>query len=299
MKIPYYKHYTCPFDLVSLLKSRGLSIDNESEAVDCLTTIGYYRLSAYFYPLLKIPKSDHLYKTNASFELIMNMYRFDRELRMLLFYEIAKIEVAIRSAMSNIITEGLNNSFWMTCSTYFNNQTIFSNTVCLIQSEIEKTKEEFITHFQSTYSDPYPPAWMLVEVVSFGLLCGIYNNLNNAKLKKKVAKRFGLSSSVFSSWMITLVNLRNLCCHHGRTWNREIPVVSAEPRTPAFPWINSSTTDLKRIYYRICIIKYLLFTVSPNNSFTQKLKSLLAEFPTIDIKAMGFPANWQSEPLWQ
>ena len=77
MKIPYYKHYTCPLDLVSLLKSRGLSIDNEPEAVDCLTNIGYYRLSAYCYPLLKIPKSDHLYKTNASFELIMNMYRFD------------------------------------------------------------------------------------------------------------------------------------------------------------------------------------------------------------------------------
>jgi abortive infection bacteriophage resistance protein len=55
---------------------------------------------------------------------------------------------------------------------------------------------------------------------------------------------------------------------------------------------------MKRIYYRICIIKYLLFTVSPNNTFTQKLKSLLAEYPTIDIRAMGFPAGWHDEPLW-
>ena len=54
----------------------------------------------------------------------------------------------------------------------------------------------------------------------------------------------------------------------------------------------------KRIYFRICIIKYLLFTVSPNNRFTEKLKSLLAEYPTVDILAMGFPVDWESEPLW-
>jgi abortive infection bacteriophage resistance protein len=68
-------------------------------------------------------------------------------------------------------------------------------------------------------------------------------------------------------------------------------------KSPAFP--DSSTTDLKRVYYRICIIKYLLYTVSPNNTFMQKLKSLLTGYPTIDIQAMGFPANWQSEPLWK
>jgi abortive infection bacteriophage resistance protein len=75
-------------------------------------------------------------------------------------------------------------------------------------------------------------------------------------------------------------------------------MVSVPLNHPVFPWINVSATDMKRVYYRICIIKYLLFTVSPNNTFTQKLKSLLAEYPTIDIKAMGFPVDWQNEPLW-
>jgi abortive infection bacteriophage resistance protein len=56
---------------------------------------------------------------------------------------------------------------------------------------------------------------------------------------------------------------------------------------------------MKRIYFRICIIRYLLFSVSPNNTFTQKLLSLLAEYPTIDIRAMGFPADWRNESLWK
>ena len=40
-------------------------------------------------------------------------------------------------------------------------------------------------------------------------------------------------------------------------------------------------------------------TVSPNNRFTQKLKSLLAEYPAIDVRVMGFPADWENEPLWK
>jgi len=299
MKIIYTKTYTLPQDLISLLKQRGLVISNKQRAINYLTNIGYYRLSAYFYPLLEEPKTDHLYKKGVTFDMALNMYRFDRKLRVLLFNEIEKIEVAIRSAMSNRITEGLNDVFWMTNAAYFYNPIVFAKTEALIQVEIDKTKEEFITHFQSKYSSMYPPVWMIAEIIPFGLLCGIFNNLCIAKLKKKVAHYFNLSLPVFSSWIITMVNLRNLCGHHCRTWNREIPVTPAELKSPTFPWIDSSTTDMKRIYYRICIIKYLLFTVSSNNTFTQKLKSLLTEFPTIDIKAMGFPSDWDVEPLWQ
>ena len=299
MKIPYSKHFASPKNLISLLKNRGLEIKDEKKTIAYLANIGYYRLSSYCYPLLKTPKSKHLYKPNSSFDLVMNMYRFDRKLRMLLFNEIEKIEVAIRSAMSNVITEELNDVFWITNADNFYNQNIFAKTINLLQSEKEKTKEDFIDHFQKKYSNSFPPAWMIVEIIPFGLLCGIYNNLNSAKLKKKVAVYFGLSSSVFSSWIIALVNLRNLCCHHSRTWNREIAVVPTEPKLPVFPWIDSTKTDAKRIYYRICIIKYLLFTVSPNNRFTQKIKSLLVEYPTVDARAMGFPADWQNEPLWK
>jgi abortive infection bacteriophage resistance protein len=299
MKINYSKTCTFPQDLIPLLKNRGLAIPNESKAINYLTNIGYYRLSAYLYPLLKDPKENHLYKQDATFDRALGMYRFDRKLRILLFNEIEKIEVAIRSAMNNLISNELNDVFWMTNLTYFYNPKFFSKNLAFIQSEVGKTKEDFIDHFKNKYVDAFPPAWMISEIIPFGLLCGTYNNLANARLKKIVANYFRLSYPVFSSWIIVLVNLRNRCGHHSRIWNRETSVVPTDLRSPAFPWIDSSTTDAKRIYYRICIIKYLLFTVSPNNRFTDKLKSLLAEYPTIDIKAMGFPANWETEPLWK
>ena len=229
----------------------------------------------------------------------MNMYRFDRKLRILLFNEIEKVEVAFRSILANYVSDANHDVFWMTDAQYFHKPSIFSKTLTLIQSEMEKTTEEFITHFQNKYLNPYPPAWMITEIVTLGILCVTYNNLKSKTIQKKIAAYFGLPEPVFSSWMMILANLRNLCGHHVRVWNKENPLIPALLKSPAFPWIDSTTTDMKRIYFRICIIKYLLFTVSPNNCFTQKLKLLLAEYPTVDIRAMGFPENWRSEPLWQ
>ena len=201
--------------------------------------------------------------------------------------------------MNNLISSELNDIFWVTNPTNFIDFSTFEKTTNFIKSEISKSKEEFIVHFGSKYSNPFPPVWMINEVVSFGILCTIFNNLKYRSAQKKVASYFGLSVPVFSSWIVLLTNLRNICGHHSRTWNREIPLIPAPLKSPAFPWIDETTTDPRRVYYRICIIKYLLTTVSPNNTFTQKLKDLFAAYPTINTKAMGFPVDWQNEPLWQ
>jgi abortive infection bacteriophage resistance protein len=114
MKISYTKKCTLPKDLIPLLRNRGLSIPDEPRAISYLTNIGYFRLSAYLYPLLKEPKTDHRYKDGTTFEMALGMYRFDRKLRVLLFNEIEKIEVAIRSAMNNLVSDALNDVFWIT-----------------------------------------------------------------------------------------------------------------------------------------------------------------------------------------
>ena len=299
MKTSYSKTCTLPQDLIPLLRARGLSIPDEQRAISYLTNIGYFRLSAYLHPLLQEPKTDHRYKDGATFEMALNMYRFDRKLRVLLFNEIEKIEVAIRSAMNNWISAGLNDVFWMTNAAYFNNPAGFSKSLQLIQAEVARTKEDFIDHFTNKYANPYPPAWMISEIIPLGVLCGIYNNLKSTGVRKKVAHQFRLSVPVFSSWILALANLRNVCCHHNRTWNKNHLVVPSDLKNPAFPWVATAALDPKRIYFRICIIKYLLFTVSPNNVFAQKLKSLLVEYPTVDACAMGFPSSWQDSPLWK
>ena len=49
----------------------------------------------------------------------MMLYRFDKKLRLLLFNEIEKIEVAVRCAIVNLGTEMTGNPFWMTDANNF------------------------------------------------------------------------------------------------------------------------------------------------------------------------------------
>ena len=99
--IPFTKPYLNAHDLVRLLQSRGLTVNDTAKAESYIEYIGYYRLSAYMYPLLQIPKELHQYKPNTYFSQVMMLYRFDKKLRLLAFNEIEKIEVAVRSAIVN------------------------------------------------------------------------------------------------------------------------------------------------------------------------------------------------------
>ena len=297
LTIPFNKEYKSPQELVSLLQNRGLKIQKPTKAEHYLKHIGYYRLSAYMYPLLKMPKEQHVYKENASFDKVMMLYRFDKKFRLLLFNEIEKIEVAVRSAIVNIASDVIGNPFWITESSNFIDQAKFNRTMSLIDNELRHTREDFIIHFRETYSNPYPPAWILAEILPLGVMTNIYSNLKNKKVKKAISQRFGLQVTPFESWLTIITVTRNSCCHHSRVWNRVYSIRATLPNRITHPWI-TLPTDLLRIYFTLCIIKYFLNIISPENDMVAKLQTLFTHFPEIDKIAMGFPNDWENEPLW-
>lgn len=289
---PYTKPAMSQVDLVQQLKNRGLVITDEARAVRYIDNIGYYRLSAYMYPFLLEPKTNHIYKPGVSFERVLRLYRFDKKLRILLFNEIEKIEVAFRAAVVNTIINRTNDIFWMTNPAYVN-----VSTLTLIRREYSHSTEDFIVHFKNTYTDPYPPAWILSEILPFGNITWIFRNLSGSH-KKAIAKKFYLHAPVLESWMNIVTLTRNSCCHHARVWNKVNSIIPNDMNGMTRPWIDPAT-DKRRTYYNICIIKYFLDIISPNNDFKDKLLTLFGIFPEIDLNAMGFNANWEDEPLWK
>lgn len=294
----YTKTYASPTQLVSLLRSRGLAIRDEARAKEYLRHIGYYRFSAYLFPLLTTPKENHVFKSGSTFDNALDMYRFDRHLRLLMFNQIEKIEVAVRSSIVNITSRETGNPFWMTDPSCFYDAKLFVKTKQLIDTELAKSREEFIEHFRNTYSEPYPPAWMLAEILPLGVLTKIYENIKSNQIRKKIAQEFSLNAPVFMSWMTIITVTRNNCCHHSRVWNRTFALRALTMRRMTRPWI-STNVNQQKVYFSLCIIKYFLDIISPKNDMTSKLQSLLSEYPTIDINAMGFSMSWEQEALWQ
>ena len=78
--IPFTKRFEYSEKLVDLFEFRGLQICDRNKAIQYLDNIGCYRLSAYMYPLWKMPKTAHLYKEGSTFEKVMMLYRFDKKL---------------------------------------------------------------------------------------------------------------------------------------------------------------------------------------------------------------------------
>jgi abortive infection bacteriophage resistance protein len=297
-RLPFIKTYSSPAQLASILQSRGLHIDNKIRVENYLRTIGYYRLSAYLYPLLKLPKEQHQFKIGSTFDQALDMYRFDRHLRLLLFNQIEKIEIAVRSSIVNITSKETGDPFWITNPANFANKVEFQKTLSLIKSEYNRSREDFIKHFRVTYSNQYPPAWIIAEILPIGVLTSIFKNLASHQVRKKIAKEFDLNVPVFNSWMTIITLTRNSCCHHARVWNRDWSLQTRTMRRMNRPWISASVKQGK-IFYTLCIIKYFINIIAPTNDMTGKIIRLLAEYPNIDISAMGFSANWNQEEVWQ
>lgn len=290
------------------LKTRGLIIEEENKALHLLKNLSYYRLSGYWYTLLQEPKNQHLFKPESSFNQAFNLYCFDRELRLLILNQIEKIEIAIRSIVSYECSQEWG-TFWLSESNNFKNEYKYTKNTERILEEVKRSKEYFLDEYKRKYNEIIPPSWITLEVCSFGSLSTTYSILKPGKTKRNIASNFGLNEKVFESWLHAIIYIRNICAHHSRLWNKHLAIKPILPEKTNHNWINSFTivdsrTNSKlniknRTYFALCMIKYLLQTINPNNSFTEKLEELFNKYPLVDRKALGYTDNWQNEPLWK
>jgi abortive infection bacteriophage resistance protein len=96
---------------IETLKKRGLLFNDEAKAAHYLSNISYYRLRAYTYPFQDNKDGNHPFVTKVSFEEIIDLYVFDRQLRLLIFDGIEKIEIALRTQIIYNFSLA-HGSFW-------------------------------------------------------------------------------------------------------------------------------------------------------------------------------------------
>lgn len=118
-----------------------------------------------------------------------------------------------------------HGAFWFTDSSIAVRQNCFRENLDQIKKELKRSKEEFIQeHFQKYTSPDVPPVWKTLEITSFGLLSKLFCNIDDNRLKKKIARDFNLPQHLcLESWIKSFVALRNCIAHHSRVWNRRYP----------------------------------------------------------------------------
>ena len=282
---------------IALLKSRGLKIKDEKMASDFLSNVSSSRLSAFFLSFHKCNDPNHTYMPWASFERVIDLYVFDRELRIISIDVIERIEVSLRC---KIVYEYSTRygSHW------YENKSLFSSghekIMDKIILELKRSKEVFISHYKQKYSSPKnPPAWMTLEILSLGQLSFLYKNLLANDAKKAVSDYFGLHHTLLESWIEHLAYVRNLAAHHSRLWNKTFTIKATIPKITAFEWIEFPPSKNDKIYTTICIMAYLIKRIRPESTFTGKIKALLLRHKQVDINAAGFNKDWKRDPFWK
>ncbi len=299
----YSKHSINISQQIQQLKSRGLIFGNEKLAEQFLGNISYYRLAGYWWPM-QADKVNHIFKPNSTFENVIAIYNFDRELRIMLFDVIERIEIGFRTKLIYHLSHELS-PWWFEDSANFKNAVEHTETLLAIDRELKQTKEVFIKeHYKKYHTDSRrPPAWKTLEIASFGNNSKLYGNLlSTVKAKDTIAAELGaVNHTYLPSWLQSINQIRNICAHHGRLWNKNLPGRPKLLSKPPFPWLENvpAANEHQFLYVHLCCLKYLLNRISPINDFTEKLTSLLLKYPNIDPNALGLKINWQNESLWQ
>lgn len=149
-----------PFSLseqVEKLEGKGLLFGDKEEAKQFLSDVSYYRFRAYTYPFQdNREEGEHLFiKDDIRFSDIRDIYRFDRDLRSLVFNAIARIEVSIRARITQTYSESTGDSHWFLNKDLY--RCGFERLVDDITADVSRSNEEFIKHYHNKYSKPELP----------------------------------------------------------------------------------------------------------------------------------------------
>lgn len=282
---------------VEMLRKQGLNIEDEQRAIHVLQNVSYARLKNYLVPLMA-DRATHRFRPDATFEKAYALYGFDRRLRELIFHEMEKIEISFRTRFAYASAED-NDGYWFEDPKYFKSEKSHDRMLKKIYNEISRTDNDAIVNFRAKYNNVFPPCWLMMEATSMGVISVMYAEMRPSQVKRKIANYYGVSDTVLESWLHHLVYVRNACAHHSRLWNKKLSVRGLVPDAPLHHFPDMEPDGNMYIYFTLCMVKYLQDTIKPTNTFARRLRTLIDNFPAVDPAAMGFPADWKSDPLWQ
>lgn len=288
---------------ISHLRANGMVIADEARAEYWLRHVSYYRLSAYWL-YFEHPKgmSGPRFRPGTSFDDVTALYDFDRNLRRLVMRGTEHVEVALRGSWAYQLAHSGGPHSYLRSSLYRDQQE-FRTSRLKLQQATNRSSETYIDHYRRNYAHPkLPPVWMVAEMMSFGQLSRWYTNLVDRGLRNRIAGPLGLPETVLVPLVRHVTDMRNICAHHGRLWNRGF---LHPPKLAQKPADLNSSLDLNsnqapaKLYNGMTLVAHVVRTVVPNSTWCSDIVSLIASHPTGDTHSMGFPSDWKVRPLWR
>ncbi len=201
---------------IEILRSKGLTINDEDKAKDILLKENYFFISGYRHLFMK-SYNDGKFLKGTTFEELYAIFYFDRQLRNIMFKHILVVENNIKSLISYVMSK----KYGFREKDYLNIDNFTSNPMRArqVHDVLDKMKRQIrvngkqhsaTVHYLSNYG--YIPLWILVKVLSFGILSELFTILKEED-QVEVADIYHIDISSLAIYLSILSNYRNLCAH--------------------------------------------------------------------------------------
>ena len=269
---------------IAILERHGCIVSDTSLATEVLSTINYYRFSAYFLPF---KQTDGTYAMGTTFEQVLKLYEFDREFRALLFSAIESIEVALRARLSQL--HGIKyGPLGYLNSANFNSRHDEIKFHSNLQREINSNhKVPFVKHHLENYDGKFP-IWVISELFTFGMLSYFYSDMLTQD-QKEIARQYNTNYRVLGSWLRCCTDARNICAHYGRLYYR---VFTAAPSGFDLP---------ESVRHRAWAVMLVIKSLYPSHDkwlteFMPRMDTIMGKYKDdINLYHLAFPENWNEE----
>ena len=292
---------------VEILKDRGLIINDEESVKQILLKENYFFINGYRHLFLK-EKGSELFKEGTTFDELYAAFIFDRRIRNIFFRYMLIVENNIKSVISYQLSKkyGYKEKDYLNASN-FNQDSLKRRQVNDVISKMKRqirvngSKHTATMHYINKYG--YIPMWILVKVLSFGIVSELYAILKYED-QKDIADIYGTTSDVLILYLSMIANFRNLCAHEEILYDyrsqRVIPDSYIHQKLDIEKDFDGYKYGKNDLFALVIMMKTLL---TPNefrsmiyeiNYEIEILDSKITTVPLDDIlHKIGFPSNWK------
>ena len=291
---------------ISILKSKGLTINDENYARRILYRENYFFISGYRHLFTVRGNKDH-YIEGTTFDELYATFVFDRRIRNTFFKNILIVENNFKSIMSYQLSKkyGVKEKEYLEPKN-FSQDSLQSRQVYDVLSKVKRqiringSKHTATYHYINNYG--YIPLWILVKVLSFGIMSEFFDILKYED-KEEIAKPYNVDAETLMVFLSLLSNFRNVCAHEDILYDHRTQRVipdSIYHKELSIPQNEDGYIYGKNdLFSLVIILKHMLSA----EEFDEMIDEIKKEVELLDeaidvvpletiLNKIGFPVNW-------
>ena len=290
---------------INILRNKGLTINDEEAAKEVLLRENYFFINGYRSILYT---KDRKFIKGTTFEELYSVFLFDRTFRNILFKNLLIIENNIKSIISYQLSKkyGYKESDYLKPSNFnqdFKDNRRVVDVINKMKRQIRVNGEKHTATFHYISKYGYIPLWILVKVLSFGLINELYGILKEED-KKDIANIYGLDPDTLKIYLSLLANYRNLCAHEDIVYEHKTQV--SIPDNKYHSELNIEKVDGEYIkgkndMFAVVIMFKVMLTKSKFSDFMDEVNRAIKVFDKnigiiendVLLERMGFPSNYE------